>query len=536
MKKFIALLMSVIMVLTLSGCGGSTEEKSEVSLVEISGERTTMEKAGALVTRLYTIARLKTDALIEYDLENGSIEQLKMMTDDALEAWRLCEIASNKTIELMDYAQSLHSSMSGSKAILTYIPPSSPPFMKVVYAAEENAALKWAKDLTAKYDTYPSGQKIKQLSENLGTDAKNAFAQLKMAQAILEGAAYNDEADTIQKYENAATATKTICKTGLYIGGVIAGGGVANGILEAGGLVIGGVDTIVDIASTSSTIILGEDNMVTAAANDFKDIMAPVSSIAGGINVLSGGMIKAGQTVAEKAGNIDKLSYIGDSIVDLVNDGKILGGVITVGDDGESKITMTEISTEGKTPEEVAKEMKEAGLPVPSDNEPKSATELSEEMEEGYDFTEEELIEVIDNLMNLLNELFLEPDEAAPETPQEKPVSTGNLSIKDLEGDYDVTVSGDNIRTQETKLEFTIRDGELELDKGLYITLQKMPYDYDKGTGTAVINYTSPVDGHTTTDTFTFTKVNGSITIKGTSVSVGDEGTHTIYVEGVKVD
>lgn len=93
MRKLIALLMSVIMVLTLSGCGGSTEEKSEVSLVEISGERTTMEKAGALVTRLYTIARLKTDALIEYDLENGSIEQLKTMTDDALETWRLCEIA-----------------------------------------------------------------------------------------------------------------------------------------------------------------------------------------------------------------------------------------------------------------------------------------------------------------------------------------------------------------------------------------------------------------------------------------------------------
>ena len=43
----------------------------------------------------------------------------------------------------------------------------------------------------------------------------------------------------MQSFENAAMATKTVCKTGLYIGGVVAGGGVANGILEAGGMIIG---------------------------------------------------------------------------------------------------------------------------------------------------------------------------------------------------------------------------------------------------------------------------------------------------------
>ena len=44
-----------------------------------------------------------------------------------------------------------------------------------------------------------------------------------------------------------------------------ASGIAATGILEAGGMVIGGMDTIVDIASTGSTIVLGENNKVIIA-------------------------------------------------------------------------------------------------------------------------------------------------------------------------------------------------------------------------------------------------------------------------------
>ena len=78
--------------------------------------------------------------------------------------------------------------------------------------------------------------------------------------------------------------------------------------------------------------------------------------------MLSGGIKFAG-TTADKVGSIDKLSYIGESVLDLVRDGKILGGLITVGEDGQTTVTMTEIDVEGKTPAEI-KEMCQFDLDI----------------------------------------------------------------------------------------------------------------------------------------------------------------------------
>ena len=379
------------------------------------------------------------------------MEELKALTADALETWRLCDVASAQTMELVDYAQDLRVQATTQGARMVYADQSEPLFSlftTVAYATEENAAVKWAKELTEKFDSYPAGQKIKQLAENLGTDAKKAYAQLKMAQNILEGEAYSAEADTMQKFENAAMATKSVCKTGLYIGGVVAGGGVANGILEAGGMIIGGVDTIADIASTGSTIICGENSRVTMAANDLKDMMGPISSVAGGVNMLTGGIKFAG-TAADKVGSIDKLSYIGESVLDLVNEGKILGGLITVGEDGQTTVTMTEIDVEGKTPEEVEKELEKAGLSLPEDEEAKTAAELAEEMEEEYFYTEEEINEIIEDLRQLLYDMFLEQEPE--EEVDEKPVD-GGLPLEELLGTYLVKI---NFEDESESLHYT---------------------------------------------------------------------------------
>ena len=543
MKKYVSLFLALIMIFTLASCGGRTDENTTVSLPAVAAERATVEQAGAIATQQYIIARLKTEALIEYDIENGSIDELKAMTDDTLEAWRLCELVSVQATELADYAQSLRSSASTQAATMSYTSSKSEVIglFTVAYAAEENSAVKWAKDLTTKYDAYPSGQKIKQLSENLGTDAKNAFAQLKMAQAILEGAAYNNEADTIQKYENAAIATKTACKTGLYIGGAIASGGTATGILEAGGMVISGVDTIVDIASTGSTIILGENNKVTMAANDLKDIVAPIASIAGGVNVFSGDSIKAGikagAEFSKQMGSLDKLNYIGESVLDLVSEGKILGGTITVGDDGETTVTMTEISTEGKTPDEVAKELKEAGLPVPEEGEPKTAAELAEEIEEEYYYTEEELNEVMENLRNLLYEMFLDSEEEPMETPPaEEPTeestappaeAIGGLSIDEIVGTYDTVMSNDDGYKDEGTLSFSKNEnGQLIEDTNIY--------NYDQATGTATFTLENSVGSSILA--FVFTSENGKIHVSGTADLIGKKGTARFYYDGYKID
>ena len=423
----------------VGGGAGKSRDSVSVSLPAVADEREALEQAGAMATRLYIIARLKTDALTEYDHERGSIDELKAMTAEALEAWRLCDLANTKAAELTDYAKDFHCTEQTPKATMSYTAARSVSgglLITTAYAAEESAAVKWAKELTKKYDSYPAGQKVRQLAENLGTDAKKAYAQLQMAQNILEGAAYSSEGDTMQRFENAAMATKTVCKTGLYIGGVVAGGGVANGILEAGGMIIGGVDTIVDIASTGSTIICGENSRVTMAANDFKDLMGPISAVSGGVNILTGG-IKFTGDVADKVGSIDKLSYIGESLHDLVRDGKIMGGLITVGENGETKASMTEISTEGKTPAEIEKELEQTGLSLP-DGEAKTAAELAEEMEEEYYYTEDEISEIIEYLRELLYEMFLEPEPSLSPTPEsEKQPSGEGLSLNEIAGSKD---------------------------------------------------------------------------------------------------
>lgn len=548
-NRFGAILLVLILLFTLVGCGGEAEEVTRVTLPSIEGERMVLEKAGALATRQYIIARLKTDALIEYDINTGSIDELKAMIDDTAEAWRLCELASTKTSELVEYAQSMNSSEAIPSAMMVESKskvPSLHLLTTIAYASEENAAVKWAKELTGKFDSYPAGQKIKQLSENLGTDAKNAFAQLKMAQALLEGDAYNKQADVEQQIEHALMATKTACKTGLYVGGVIASGGTATGILEAGGMIIGGVDTIVDIAATGSNIILGEKNMVTMAANDLKDVVGPIASVAGGINIIGGGALtegfKAGATVAEKMGSLDKLTYIGESVLDFANDGNILGGMVTVGDDGKTTVTMNEISLEGKTPDEVAKELKDTGLPVPEEVEPKTAAELAEEMEEEFTLTETELNEIMENLRSLLTEIFLESSEEPVEEPAEGPseqdppeaLPVSGLSMDKILGTYDILMSSDE--SNETD------DGSITLTKdssGNLMDHEGNTWSYDPSSSTAAMK--NSTGDFQTTYTLVFKEEGGSISCSGTMIIDGtnmdeERVTLTIYVAGNKVD
>ncbi|HHV99812.1 MAG TPA: hypothetical protein GXX36_09630 [Clostridiaceae bacterium] len=533
MKKIVSILLAAALFLGgLVGCGkGEAERKgSTVSLPAADAQRTVVEQAGAMATRLFVLANLKTDALLEYDINNGSMEELQALTADALETWRLCDVASAKTMQLADYAQALHVQATTQAARMLYADSGGPSFSlfsTVAYAAEENAAVKWARELTEKFDSYPAGQKIKQLAENLGTDAKKAYAQLKMAQNILEGEAYSAEGDTMQKFENAAIVTKTVCKTGLYIGGVVAGGGVANGILEAGGIIIGGVDTIVDIASTGSTIICGENSKVTMAVNDLKDFMGPISSVAGGVNVLTGG-IKFTGTMADKVVSIDKLSYIGESVLDLVREGKILGGLITVGKDGQTTVSMTEIDVEGKTPEEIEKELEKAGLSLPEDETAKTAAELVQEMEEEYYYTEEEISGIIEYLRELLYDMFLEPEEEPQkeEEPAEKPAG-GGLSIDEVVGTY-------KVKRVDGEVEFLINitksgNGQLSYNDDLI-------FDYDPNTSTATCSYENE-SGRGTADLM-FAFKDGKIHLSIYWVYTNEEIDKTSVMEskGIKID
>lgn len=96
-----------------------------------------------------------------------------------------------------------------------------------------------------------------------------------------------------------------------------------------------------------------------------------------------------------------------EGVVELVTEGTILGGLIDVTGDGKTTLNISEISTEGKSPQQIAKELKEAGLPVPEDSGAKTAAELADEMEKERYYTEEEIKELINHLRTVLYDAFL---------------------------------------------------------------------------------------------------------------------------------
>ena len=141
---------------------------------------------------------------------------------------------------------------------------------------------------------------------------------MALAQEIIRGQAAEDAAfwDEMTK---AAQAVKTASKVGLLGISMVATGGGSVALLEGAGLLVGGVDCIVDVAETGSTIILGEGNQVAVAFGDIKDKLGPVSSLVGLATLNPSGVGKAAKDTTEA------LVYITDSLVDLFYEDKIVG-------------------------------------------------------------------------------------------------------------------------------------------------------------------------------------------------------------------
>lgn len=277
MKKYLALFLAFLMIFSITGCGKKNRGDVVAVLQPVDTERAVMECIGAAATRQYILARLKTEALAEYDLENGSIEELKSLTADAMDTWRLSYLASSQTVKMADYGESLELSAAmeaGSKVYQQADFSLKDLFVQPAYAAKSSPALEWAKSLTEKFDSYPMGQQIKNLAKDMEVDAKTAFSQLKIAQEIL-GEAYNNEAETAHLYEKIAKGINAACKTTLFIAGTAAGG-LPSGLFEAGGLLIGGIDTFVTITEAGAYIFLGEDDTITITAQKVQEISGPI--------------------------------------------------------------------------------------------------------------------------------------------------------------------------------------------------------------------------------------------------------------------
>lgn len=533
MKKFYSILITMatlVLLLTLSGCNKDEQNDkghSVATLPTVDEARDAIEQAGALVTNQYVIARLKSEAFIHYDFQNVNLEELKILVDEAAKAWEQSEYVSAQVEQLAAYY-----SDNASASIIELDQPNDKDmqwtFSNKVYAAEENAATKWAKDLTEKFDSYPANKKIGELAKYLGTDAKRAFAELQMAQNILAGEGQLEASETFDKLEKAATTLKTLSKAGLYFGSLISSGG-ATGILETGGMIIGNIDLAVDVFSTGSSIFLGDNHSITISSNKLKDTISPISSLTGAVTF-------GGANAAEK------LSYIGDSILDYVNDGKIIGTVIKTNEKNEVILEMTEIDIANKSPEEVKKELEDKGFTVEEQEEIPVEQRL-EEFEKENSMSKEEIDALLEKLRDILYELFAEDlteSEETIENQKEKVVETSNTSdnFDEYLGTYEVVSVGVGNNKQ--------RSGQLTFTKEesiYYVTYdagEKMVGNFDSDSNTMIFeSKTTLNDGQVIFSrlTFQFYEENGKIYFTGTGDMGGDKIVETLFnYTGEKID
>lgn len=564
MKKLLSFFGVTALALTLVSCGGvgtgGKQDEGEqapstatVALPRGSQERVLLEEAGALATRQYVIARLKTDALLEYDYANGSVEELQALVDDTALTWEVAEELAAQTEQLALDATAIVEEGGGvdtsAGADVTVSPPRPRGFSLIpeAHAAQDDAALKWATALTKQYDSFPAGQKIRTLAQGLGTDAKMAFAQLQMAQNILEGAAYTDLAKVEQEVEEKLMVVKTSCKTALYVGSIAAGGAPATA-LEVGGLILGGVDTLVDIASTGTTIVLGEGDSVTMAVNEVKDILAPITAVTGLTAFNSASAAKVAEAAAKGVREMstwpDRISYVGDAVADLVYEGKILGGLITIGDDGQTIVTTTQIATEGKSAEQVASALETVGIPVPP-AEAVAATpaEIASQMEDQFKVTDQFIEDYISRLREFLYEAYAQPpsspateeeDEETQEQTPNAPPSSDGLPLTLVVGTYQGTATTEYSGAQSASFAFTQSGGRLMFVPGSVD--MTVALDYDPGTGTATGGFEMlDPEGTIYNDlTFKFRSEGGVVKVEGSWLTSAGDWSESSYWSGSK--
>lgn len=339
-RRFLALLLSCVLIFSLSGCGKpDTIKKEEINTVTVEREPEpqalqTANEATAIALRQYVYARLLTEAFLTADASAITAEELSEMADELLLAWENAEFFSSTAMELTDQAVLLLETSGVKKT--SFVGQPQARFMKlatapagfqvVALAASSPRTLDpqtWAENLTKQYDALKGAKRYQQLAQQLGTDAKTAYEQMVLAQKIISNAAELEEAEGVvnawTESINYLQRLKTASKVTMLGWSMAATGGGSVTLLEGSGLLVGGVDCIVDVTETGSTLILGENNQVAVAFGDIKEKLGPVSSL---IGLATLNPSEVGKTAKDTT---DAVIYITDSLVDLFYEDKIVG-------------------------------------------------------------------------------------------------------------------------------------------------------------------------------------------------------------------
>ena len=384
MKKIVSILLAAVLIATMFiGCGKKNEniEKAQVNYSVPTDTEAVVDTASGLAVNYYLAGRAYLDEFLNFDvstLTEDNYAEYTALVENSVKAFENADKVNGVLEKALDVYEK-EEKADGPEVQNGRI--TVPAFGMVANAAEMGSK-EWAQSIMDEYAKAKPGQAIRHLASQLGTDAKHAYAQMKMAQDILMGAEYTRIADKANSAVKTATVLKTAgtaAQLGIAIATAPASGAVAMAVSK-GGIVIGGINTLLEIGSTGSIFYTnGEDNEFSMACDKTESQLAPIGqifSIAGlGLGLKDIG--KAGseiwkngykslspQTQTDLATNtFGVISYGAGAINDYVNGGSILSGTFTHTDDGV-KFTLVNTLT-GTDPEQqknVKTVLKEAGI------------------------------------------------------------------------------------------------------------------------------------------------------------------------------
>lgn len=406
----------------------NTENKEEVSSVilnasvvafpKVSEQRIQVEKGAKNAIDLYLVARAYLDEFLMYDINSGTLDEYRELLDNTIKAFE--NVGVEATVLEQDAAklEKTQASMDLNSTQLQLMAKAlRNPFVVTVYAAEESEAMKWAKDITEQFDKAPSGKGIRILAEQMGTDAKHAYAQLKMAQDIIAGGAYEDFASTANTAYKTAMVLKTAGSAAQLTLSIVTANPTSafEAVMASGGITFNGINTILEVGQTSSVLIVGNDNKLSNSIENVENALAPIGS-AIGLYGFGSNLAKGKELLKDTPALADTLMYMGTSIYDYMSEGKILGGAFKQNADGTIECTLIDAMTVKKPLDESQKETKEVLETLGFTDEEISLIQESGHNYEKIESTTELLAEMIDDIksenIELLPDNYVLTDKA----------------------------------------------------------------------------------------------------------------------------
>ena len=378
------LLVCVLFFSVFAGCGRKTEgiNKVRVTLPAATDAEQAVNVTAALAVNSYLTARAYLDLILDCDTENmdeAGIARFTEMLNNAIATFENVDKLSDALIKATDVWEK---TADDEKPVMTPLCIRPRSFGLTAFAAADSAATKWAQDIVDAYDKAPAGKGIRTLAGQLGTDAKHAYAQLKQALAVLEGAEYTAIADKANTAVQVATGLKAAgTAAGLVIAvAAVPAAGTLGAVVKTGGVVCSGINTVLEVGSAGSIIYNnGEENEISIACDKTEAQFAPIGQIfsimglglslkdigSTGKKILDSGYKSLTPKEMNDLGenSFGVLSYVTTSVNDYVNDGSILSGTFTKTEKGvEFTLIDTLTGTEKEATDKVKEVLKEAGI------------------------------------------------------------------------------------------------------------------------------------------------------------------------------